>query len=106
MQHAGIEARAWARHDIGDEPARRAANGNRGLGDIRAGTQHQLDARRLDAAAPQLELRIDAAEESERSVVPPDHQIAGSIGYLRGARDVEAGEVLGGELVEVAITLA
>ena len=71
------------RDDVGDEPlvagAVLADDRDRGADDVVVAVEHRLDLAELDPEAAQLDLVVDAAEELERPVRAPAHEVAGPV---------------------------
>ena len=74
--------RPVGRHHVGDEPlvaGRRPRAPTTARRDVRVRGQHRLDLAELDAEAAELDLLVDPAEELERAVGAPAHEIARAV---------------------------
>ena len=85
-QSARPSASAGSPDDVGDQPAARPSSRatTAAPGDARVARQRGLDLAELDAEAADLDLVVGAAEELERAVGAPAHQVAGAVQAAAG----------------------
>jgi len=93
--------RARAQDEVGDDLARlrgRLPCHHHGLAHVRVLREYDLDLPKLDADAPDLHLRVVAAEEFQQAVLAPPREVSGSVEAGVGGRIERMGdEALGGD---------
>ncbi len=100
-QRIGRARGILARLHVADQmrlAGRIAAHRDGGLAHLRMAAEHGLDLGRLDPEAADLDLLVGAADELQRAVGAPAHQVAGAVHALAAAGERIGQETLGAQV--------